>query len=124
MKKKKQKFTWIVAIVLVIALILFIIEKNKAGDLDDFARCLKDEGAVFYGAFWCPNCQSQKSIFARSARLLPYFECSTVNGQGQIPACKEKEIKLYPTWEFSDGSRLSRVMSLEELSEKTNCQLP
>jgi hypothetical protein len=26
-------------------------------NLDDFAKCIKDSGAMFYGAFWCPHCQ-------------------------------------------------------------------
>ena len=36
---------------------------QKPGELDQFALCLGDKGAVFYGAFWCPHCQNQKKMF-------------------------------------------------------------
>ena len=99
-------------------------QNNTPGKLDSFAQCLKDKGAVFYGAFWCPHCQNQKKLFGRSARLLPYIECSTPNGQGQLPICIDKKITGYPTWEFADGSREDGEVSLEKLAEKTSCELP
>jgi thiol-disulfide isomerase/thioredoxin len=94
------------------------------GKYDDFAVCLKDKGATFYGAFWCPHCQAQKDLFGRSEKHLPYVECSTPDGQGQLQVCIDKEIKGYPTWEFADGSRLSSEQSLEILAGKTGCMLP
>ena len=45
------------------------------GKYDAFATCLKDEGAVFYGAFWCTHCQATKKMFGASQKLLPYVEC-------------------------------------------------
>ena len=94
------------------------------GKYDTFAQCLKDKGAVFYGAFWCVHCQAQKELFGSSAKLLPYVECSTLNGESQTQECKDKKIDGYPTWEFSDGTRLSGEISLEKLAEKTYCPLP
>lgn len=94
------------------------------GKYDTFATCLKDKGAIFYGAFWCPHCQTQKKLFGSSVKLLPYVECSTPNGQGQIQACIDKKITSYPTWEFADGSRLSEEIPLTQLAEKTSCELP
>jgi len=90
----------------------------------DLAQCLKDKGAVFYGAFWCSHCQAQKKLFGLSAKLLPYVECSTVDGRNQIQICKDKNIDGYPTWEFADGSRLNGEISLNQLAEKTSCILP
>ena len=49
-------------------------EPEGPGQYDVFAQCLKDTGAVFYGAFWCPHCQSQKKLFGSSVKLLPYDE--------------------------------------------------
>lgn len=92
--------------------------------LDGFAQCLADKKAAFYGAFWCPHCQNQKKMFGRSARLLPYTECSTPDGKSQLQICVDKKIDGYPTWEFSDGSRLSGEIPLKTLSEKTGCLLP
>ncbi len=94
------------------------------GKYDEFATCLKDKGAVFYGAFWCPHCQNTKKLFGSSAKLLPYVECSTADGKGQLQSCKDKNISGYPTWEFADGSRLNGELTLEQLAEKTACILP
>lgn len=92
--------------------------------LDSFTQCLKDKGAVFYGAFWCPHCQSQKKMFGDSEKLLPYVECSTADGKGQLAVCREKDITGYPTWMFADGSRESGELDLVVLAEKTGCELP
>jgi len=94
------------------------------GQYDEFALCLKDKGAVFYGAFWCPNCNNQKKKFGSSAKLLPYVECSLPSGKGQVQQCLDKKIESYPTWEFTDGSRLIGDTPLTQLAEKTACSLP
>ena len=94
------------------------------GKYDTFAQCLKDNGATFYGAFWCPHCNAQKKMFGSSVKLLPYVECSTPDASGQTQICIEKKITRYPTWEFLDGSRLSGEIPLAQLAEKTACTLP
>jgi len=94
------------------------------GRYDAFAQCLTEKGAKFYGAFWCPHCQAQKKMFGRSAKYLPYVECSTPSGKGQLPICKEKRIEGYPLWEFADGERTSGEVSFADLSRKTDCPLP
>lgn len=93
------------------------------GVYDQFAQCIADSGATFYGAFWCPHCQAQKKMFGSSEKYLPYVECSTPNGQSQLQICIDEGIKGYPTWEFADGSRLSGEIELEVLAEKTGCEL-
>lgn len=94
------------------------------GKYDELAMCLKDQGAVFYGAYWCSHCQAQKKLFGSSVKLLPYVECSTVDGNAQTQICIDKGVKSYPTWEFADGSRLTGEIPLAQLAEKTNCVLP
>jgi thiol-disulfide isomerase/thioredoxin len=98
------------------------------GKYDQFATCLKDQGATFYGAFWCPHCQAQKKLFGSSAKLLPYVECSTSDGNGQTQVCIDKKIESYPTWELKDGTRIptenSAGVTLETLAAKTSCTLP
>ena len=91
---------------------------------NEFAQCLKDKGVTFFGAFWCPHCQAQKKMFGSSAKLLPYVECSTLDGKNQLAECRDKNIEGYPTWEFKDGSRLSGEVALQTLAEKTGCILP
>lgn len=114
------------AIALVIALFIgtSFFAKSQPGKYDTFAQCVKDSGATFYGAFWCPHCQAQKALFGRSASLLPYFECSTADGQGQIQACTDKGVTNYPTWHFSNGEVLTGKVELSVLAEKTGCVLP
>ena len=112
-------------IVGLVALIGYAIyDYRQPGELDEFAQCLKDNGAIFYGAFWCPHCQTQKKMFGRSERLLPYVECSTPDGRAQNTTCREKNIEGYPAWEFKDGSRLTGEIPLKTLAEKTGCILP
>lgn len=104
--------------------------KTPEGNLDMsapeavLAQCLKDSGAVFYGAFWCPHCQKQKAEFGLAESLLPYVECSTPDQRSQTPICIEKKIESYPTWEFKDGSRQTGEVSLKDLAEKTSCAYP
>ena len=125
MGNKKNFLIWtIVGIAIIVGVYFLIKENSKPSRLDTFAQCLKDKGAIFYGAFWCPHCQNQKAMFGKSAKFLPYIECSTSNGRGQLAICKEKNIEGYPTWVFTDGSKESGEISLEKLAEKTNCQLP
>ncbi len=120
-----MKLPWIVLIALVVIGGYFYTQRTTTpGKYDGLALCLKDKGATFYGAFWCPHCQNQKSLFGSSKNLLPYVECSTPDGKGQFQICNEKKIGSYPTWIFSDGSRQSGEVSLQDLASKTKCSVP
>jgi thiol-disulfide isomerase/thioredoxin len=103
----------------------FFNEKTDTGPgkYDTLATCLKEKGATFYGAFWCPHCRDQKKVFGNSAKLLPYVECSTPDAAGQTQICIDKKIESYPTWEFADGSRVGGGLTPEQLAEKTQCPL-
>ena len=92
-------------------------------DMDKFAKCLKDKGAVFYGAFWCSHCLNQKNMFGDSKEFIPYVECSTLDGQRQTQKCNDEGIKSYPTWKFADNSIQTGEISLQNLAEKTGCEL-
>ena len=101
----------------VVAIVAALIYVNtRPGRLDSFAVCLKDKGAVFYGAFWCPHCQNQKTMFGNSAKKLPYVECSLPSGSGQTRVCIDKKIEGYPTWEIADSSRLTGEIALSTLA--------
>ncbi len=102
---------------------LFVWYKATPGQYDGLATCIKDSGAKFYGAFWCPHCQATKAMFGKSVKKLPYVECSTPDGKSQLQVCKDAGIDGYPTWVFPDGSRLSGEQSLETLAEKTMCTI-
>jgi hypothetical protein len=124
---------WLIIAIVVILLAVggyFFYQQQHAKfvKLDAFAKCLKDSGALFYGAFWCPHCQNQKNdfnTFFESAKdSLPYVECSTPDGRGQLQVCKDQDIKAYPTWKFADGSVETGELSFARLAEKTKCVAP
>ena len=77
------------------------------------ARHLKRQGAVVYGAWWCPHCNTQKELFgAEAIELLPYVECDKDDAGRK--RCQAAQIRGYPTWELNGQRRLG-VLSLEEL---------
>ncbi len=97
------------------------LEGEASGPNLALAQCLKESGAVFYGAFWCPHCKKQKELFGAAVSALPYIECSTADGNSQTPICAAKGIKSYPTWKFADGSELTGEVALDKLAEKASC---
>ncbi len=122
-----KKVLYILIALAVIAGIVFLIKTpGKAGKYDQFAQCIKDSGATFYGAFWCPHCQAQKARFEKSAKLLPYTECSAPDGQTQTQVCKDAGITTYPTWQFGPATttRVYGEMELADLASTTGCVLP
>ncbi len=124
MVRMKTYTSWIVTIVAVLLIIgAMVWYAGRPGKYDTFASCIADSGTKFYGAFWCPHCQSQKALFGKSAKNLPYVECSTPNGQGQTQACIDADVESYPTWEFGDGSRKTGEATLAELAVLTQCPL-
>ena len=125
MKNKTNLIIGIVAILGLAGIIWAAVVIPKMPDkLDDFAKCIKDSGATFYGAFWCPHCQDQKAEFGRSVQYLPYVECSTSDGQSALQVCIDANIESYPTWEFKDGSRELGRLELSVIAERTGCALP
>lgn len=122
---KKTLMFGIIALIAVIVLLVYANRvSNGPGKLDGFAQCLKDKGALFYGAFWCSHCQNQKALFGSSKKYLPYIECSTPDAKGQLPICAANKIASFPTWVFPDMSTTTGEISLAVLSEKTGCPLP
>lgn len=124
-EQNKTRLMWVVALLFVVAVVAFIIiESRKPGKYDEFAQCLSDKGAKFYGAFWCSHCQNQKAMFGKAAKKLPYIECSSPDGQTQLPICKDAGVQGYPMWSFADGTTIEGEVKLDVLAEKTACVLP
>lgn len=120
-----EKGFWSVIGLIIAGFFGFLIYSSmQPGKYDTFAQCLTDSGAKFYGAFWCPHCQSQKALFGKSDDLIPYIECSTADGRGQNQVCKDAGITGYPTWIFADGTVKGGSLSLNELADQTGCVLP
>jgi len=99
---------------------------GKPANFDGFARCLSEKRAAMYGAFWCDHCREQKELFGNSAQYLPYVECVEKGTRKVTEQCKALGIRRTPTWIFEQsGERVEgKVLSLQELSQKTGCKLP
>lgn len=123
---KKQTIIWVALVVLLLTGFLVYAKRSDSGPgkYDQLAQCIADSGAKFYGAFWCPHCQSQKAVFGKSAKFLPYVECSSPSGSGQLQVCTDAKVEGYPTWIFKDGSKLTGEVSIPVLASTTGCVLP
>lgn len=128
MKKNTINATIIVLVIVGVLISLLVVQAKKPGKYDTLAQCISDSGAKFYGAWWCPHCQAQKAMFGKSAKLLPYVECSEKSGKGQLAICADAKIEGYPTWILADGTKVpvenASGVSLATLAAKTNCALP
>lgn len=106
-------------------LIAFAVYQGLApSPYDAFAQCLTEKKAKMWGTWWCPNCENQKKLFGKAFDSIDYRECSSPGQKNQLAVCKEAGITSYPTWEFSDGARITGTTPLEDLAEKTGCALP
>lgn len=124
-----MKSIWIiVAVVAIVSIAWFGFNSLKEVEVNPEARAvaewLKTSGVKFYGAYWCPACETQKEFFGDAVSLLPYIESSMPNRSGQTKVAKDAGIKAYPTWEFIDGSRYEGVLSIEQLKERSDYPEP
>jgi hypothetical protein len=123
--RSNRIFIYAALVALAFGIAYFVNHRNEH-KYDGFARCLGDRGVKMYGAYWCPHCQDQKEKFGASFKSAPYVECG-VQGDthGQSQACKDADVKHYPTWQFPPmGERVERIFTLEELADRTGCALP
>ncbi|MBI2672089.1 hypothetical protein HYX16_04100 [Candidatus Woesearchaeota archaeon] len=124
MKIKKSHYILGLLTVIVLAGIYWGYSASKApGKYDDFAKCLTEKNAEFYGAWWCPACAQQKKLFGNSMKYVNYIECSTPDRSSQTSICINEKITGYPTWKFNDGTKVSGVLGLDELAQRSECIL-
>lgn len=92
--------------------------------LKALAAHLRESGARFYGAYWCPTCQKQKALFEASVDRLPYIECSP-NGRRGVRNfdCVANDISDYPTW-IIGGRRYTGLVTLEQLAALSGFKAP
>src|SRR5438093_12259677 len=107
----------IIGLAVLVLVIWLISTPGKPGNYDELAKCIKDKGVTFFGAFWCPHCQAQKARFGKSAQYLPYTECSTPDGQGQTQVCINNGITTYPTWQFATGTTPTATTTTRHVGE-------
>jgi glutaredoxin len=112
---KENKVITIISFILLVGF-LYLIFGNKK-DKTNLAVCLKDKGAKFYGASWCPHCKNQKALFS-NPQDLPYIECTDADNKKE---CQEAGVTGYPTWIFADGKKVSGELSIAQLKQYANC---
>jgi large repetitive protein len=98
-------------------------EGEAANDLVAFAKALQSSGTTMYGAIWCKFCNEQKALFEDGADFVPFVEVTNADRTPNQIATDEN-ITSYPTWVFPDGSRLTGVVSLATLAQKTGIAIP
>jgi hypothetical protein len=113
-------------VIILLIVLLFLAgcgQQYSRESVDEFAKCLTENGVVMYGTFWCPHCANVKKDFGESFRHINYIECDPRGDDEQAELCIEKDIQEYATFEFSDGSRLVGEPNFEELGGKTGCEI-
>ena len=85
------------------------------------ATHLTEQGAVMYGAFWCPHCERQKALFGEAVGAIPYVECDPAGENAQPELCQSKGLRGYPTWEIN-GELFPGVHSLTQLAALSQFQ--
>jgi uncharacterized membrane protein/glutaredoxin len=79
------------------------------------ARHLREQGAVMYGAYWCPHCTEQKALFGDAAKDIPYVECAKDAVNGRPDLCEKAGVKSFPTWimgtERREGTQSLRALA-------------
>ena len=112
---KKIIIISIVSVLLVLAGIgigVGFVNTNKPGQLDNFAKCLTEKGAVMYGAPLCKYTAGQKAMFGNSMRLIDYRDFT-----------KDPNVEITPTW-LINGAYYQNVQTFDRLSALTGCPLP
>ena len=126
-RQKKEKMRKIILYsslaILFAGLIIFGIDSaNRPGELDDFAQCISESGAVFYGTSWCPFCQQQKEMFGKSQKYLHYVECSGGRSGSISEECRNLGIQSVPAW-INEGETYQGLQQLDRLAEITGCEI-
>ena len=119
----RNRMIWVgIAIVLIATYVGLWYHNNHR--YDEFARCLGAKQAKMYGLYWCPHCIEQKEMFGKSFQYVPYEECAIRDSHELTPVCKAAGVKLFPSWQFAGNPPVEGVFPLQELSDKTGCELP
>jgi large repetitive protein len=111
-----------------------IAEGEAVQDLVAFAKALADSGTRFYGAAWDLASTAQKELFEDGANFLPFIEVTNLDnpvtlnsaGDGTDTTLNPSGVAInsFPTWEFSDGSRLEGQQTLATLAQRSGVAIP
>jgi hypothetical protein len=124
--KKNNNALYVVAGIIVLAVLVIVFAATRpagkvisggSGELDEFATCLTEKGAIFYGTEWCGFCQQQKAMFGNSMNNINFIDCDQNRN-----TCMSEGITGYPTWKIN-GQAYSGVQQLTRLSDLTGCEI-
>ncbi|QDS93782.1 putative peptidyl-prolyl cis-trans isomerase [Roseimaritima multifibrata] len=96
---------------------------EPAVDLVAFAKLLKDQGVVFYGADWCEVCTAQKELFEDGKNELPFVEVTDGSQQPNAVATANG-ITVYPTWDFDAQTRVTGLLTLQQIADHAGITIP
>jgi cyclophilin family peptidyl-prolyl cis-trans isomerase len=94
-----------------------------APNLVAFAQALSNSGARFYGAGWDADSTAQKELFQDGGQFLPFIESTNPN-RSLNQVAMDNDVEDFPTWIFSDGSRLVGVQTLQTLATRAGITIP
>lgn len=94
---------------------------TEAADYTQIAQCLTTKGVKLYGAYWCPHCNSQKTMFGDAIQYVSYIECDAKGENGDPEACNTAGITAYPTWVNADKEQLTGSRDPQVVAEWAGC---
>lgn len=98
--------------------------EGEAGqDLVSFAKSLRDAGVIFYGADWCAICAEQKRLFGDGEQFLNFQEV-TRGDRTPDPNKSGANVSIYPTWEYTNGTRRTGLQTLAQISADSGIAIP
>jgi len=119
----KNFLVWGIVIALLIGGIGYVkVVQPAMANHDELAKCLSANGAVMYGAYWCPHCQTQKKMFGKSVKFMPYVECAQRGKNELTQVCQDEGIESFPTWKFKSGEEQTGTIPLDRLAALSGCQ--
>ncbi|NOR85696.1 hypothetical protein GQ473_06275 [archaeon] len=86
-----------------------------SSDKIKFAKCLSENNATMYGAYWCSHCQSQKELFGDVVQFINYVDCTE-----ETIECENAGVRGYPTGIIGE-QHLEGAQSFSTLSKLTGC---
>lgn len=125
LKEARKKALLTLGAVVVLIIVLYFVANaittytgySIKENVDEFAKCLSEKGAVMYGTDSCHFCQEQKKLFGDSFEYINYVNCDS-NGE----ECISKGIAGYPTW-IIDEEAHEGVQDFDMLAEYTGCKI-
>jgi len=99
-----------------------IITTSSSPQKVKFAKFLRENNIVMYGAYWCPHCHDQKQLFGKEAvKEFKVVECAQDGKDNNYKLCQTKGVEFFPSWEIN-GEIYSGTRDLNDLAIMTGYQ--